>query len=78
MVADFNILKISPGIVVAMSGLVGLLFVFIENSGLLISKIPLSIFFIFLICLGIVYEIYPKNQLENFGEIENQKNQYYQ
>ena len=67
-------INISPGIIVSMMGIIGLSFTLIENSGFIGSKIPLTIFFLFIIIIGIAYEAYPKNKLEDiYGEIEGKK-----
>ena len=64
-------INISPGMVVATLGLFGLTFSLIDTSGEIGSKIPLSLFFMFILVVGLIYEATPKDRLEGaFGEVQ--------
>ena len=66
---------ISPGIVISFMGLVGLLLTFVDNTGFIGSKIPLTIFFLLIVVLGILYEAWPKEYLDDsYGQMQT-KNQ---
>jgi len=60
---------ISPGVIIATIGVIGLMFTFIDDSGEIGSKIPLGIFFIIIMVIGILYEAYPTID-ETYGEFE--------
>ena len=62
---------ISPGIIVSMLGTIGLVLVFATSIGEFGSKIPLTIFCIVLIGIGIAFEMLPREMKdETFGERE--------
>jgi len=53
-----------------MFGVVGLIFSFTDDAGQIGSKIPLTIFFIFIMCVGITLQMLPKEWLEGVvGEV---------
>lgn len=62
--------KPRPGILIAVLGFCGLAFNFIESSGSIGSKIPITLFFLVIMVIGIVIESIPpeKNQ-EFYGEV---------
>lgn len=67
-------LNISPGVIISMMGVIGMAITFIEGSGFIGSKIPLTVFFLFIIILGILYEAYPKDKLNDvYGEIDGRR-----
>ena len=69
---DNKMFKIHPGILISTLGLIGIMFTFIDNSGQLGGKIPLTIFFLFIIVFGLVLLILPKERIDNlFGEVES-------
>ena len=61
---------ISPGVIIATIGMVGLLFTFVDKSGTFGSTIPLGIFFILIMIVGILIEAYPKID-ETYGEFQS-------
>ncbi len=64
-------INISPGMIVFILGFCGLVFLLVENTGEIGSKIPLAVFFIFIICLGVIIEMMPQDKLDDmFGEVE--------
>lgn len=61
----------SPGVIVSLMGMGGLMFTFVEGEEFIGGKLPLVIFFIVVICLGMAYELYPRAQWEDtFGEVD--------
>ena len=63
--------NVRPGVVIFVLGFCGLVFSLIDNSGEIGSKIPLSLFFISIIIVGIVLERAPKDRIDDvFGEVE--------
>ena len=64
-------LNIKPGVLISTLGLIGMVITFVENTYTLGSKIPLVVFFLFLVILGIIYETTPKSIFkEEFGEVD--------
>ena len=62
-------INISPGIIIAMAGTIGLLITFIDNSGEIGSKIPIASFFIVIISIGIMFEMFSKEKMDEiYGE----------
>ena len=69
--------KLNPALVIYILGLTGLLFTFVDGSGEIGSKIPLSLFFIVVIILGIIIQMTPKDQLEGeYGEHHNARRSF--
>lgn len=66
-------IKINPVIMVTIFGTLGLIFNFIDNTGNIGGKIPLTIFFIILIIVGIILQIYPPEKNDSFGEVGRPK-----
>lgn len=61
----------SPGVIIFTLGLFGLVFCLSDNSGEVGSKVPLSLFFLFIISIGIMIEIKMKGgDSDTFGEME--------
>ena len=66
--------KINPALVIFLFGVGGLLFTFVEGSGQIGSKIPLTIFFMFIMAVGIILQALPKDKLDDtFGEMETRQ-----
>ncbi len=62
--------EINWAIVIFIFGLVGLVMSFADQSGQLGSKIPLTVFFMFVMCLGIGLQMLPRDWMETtFGEV---------
>lgn len=61
---------INPGVIIATMGIIGLLFTFVDESGEIGSKIPIGLFFIVIVILGILLEAYPKID-ETYGEFQS-------
>lgn len=65
-------INISPGVIVFILGFSGLVFSLADNSGQIGSKIPLSLFFLFVISVGVIIEIKMKDgSSDTFGEMES-------
>ena len=65
-------INISPGMIVFILGFSGLVFCLADNSGQIGSKIPLSLFFMFVISVGVIIEMKMKdNSSDTFGEMES-------
>ena len=58
--------KPRPGILVAVLGFCGLTFNFIESSGGMGSKIPITLFFLVIMIIGIVAEMIPPEKMNEF------------
>ena len=66
--------KIDPIIFIYLLGLTGLMFTFIDDSGEMGSKVPLSLFFIVVIIIAIVIQVAPKDRVDGiFGEVESSR-----
>lgn len=62
--------KPRPGILIAVLGFCGLAFNFIESSGSVGSKIPITLFFLAIMVIGIVLESIPSEKMDGFyGEV---------
>ncbi len=67
-------INISPSMAIFMMGFCGLVFLLIESTGEIGSKIPIAIFFIFIICLGVIIKMLPREKLEEiFGEVHERE-----
>lgn len=63
------------GLIISMIGFFGMFFSFIEKSTSLGGKIPLVLFFLVVMCIGIVILMIPKNQIEDiYGELPSKNN----
>ncbi len=61
----------SPGLIIAILGFTGLMFTFVDSSGEIGSKIPITIFFLFITCVGILLLMMPPEKInDTFGEVE--------
>lgn len=64
--------NMSPGMIIFLLGFIALVFLLIEDTNEIGSKIPLAVFFIFIICMGVMIEMLPKDKFDGmFGEMEN-------
>ena len=64
-------INISPGMIIFILGFSGLVFCLAEGSGQIGSKVPISLFFLFIISVGVVIEIKMKDHAnDTFGEME--------
>ncbi len=67
-------INISPGMIIFILGFSGLVFCLADSSGQVGNKIPLSLFFLFVITVGVVVEIKMKNNDSDiFGEIDGSR-----
>ncbi len=67
-------LNVSPGVVIFVLGFIGLVTSLAENSGQIGGKVPLALFFLFIIGMGIAIEIkLKKGDSDTFGEMESNK-----
>jgi hypothetical protein len=67
----FNYPKFSKGTTIFILGFCGLIFTLVDSFGEVGSKIPLALFFIFLMGFGILVELAPGEQTDDvFGERE--------
>lgn len=68
-------LDLGPGIIISIIGTLGLVFTLTDSVGEIGSKIPISVFFLFILIVGIVVHVLPKDLEENtFGEFRGPKN----
>jgi len=66
-----NYPKFSKGTTIFILGFCGLVFSLVDSSGEIGSKIPLSLFFIFMMGFGIIVELAPGEQTDDiYGERE--------
>lgn len=65
--------NIPYSVIVILLGVIGLVMTFVEDEGKIASKIPLTIFFLFIIILGILYEMYKGKDMDVYGEFENNR-----
>lgn len=65
--------NISPGVIIFILGFSGLVFSLADTSGQIGGKIPLSLFFLFIISVGIMIEIKSKGNDDTFGEMEGNR-----
>lgn len=62
-------IKINPGVLIAMGGLIGLIIALVDDAGEIGGKIPLALFFLMIIIVGIAIEVAPKEYTEDtYGE----------
>ncbi len=67
-------ININPAVIIYILGISGLMFTLVDDTGEIGSKIPLSIFFIIIIGLGIVVQLTPKETLAGeYGESETSR-----
>ena len=66
----------SPGIIIAMLGFCGLVFSLIDDSGEIGSKIPLAVFFLIIISIGIIFEMRKDTIEQTYGEFEGSGRKY--
>ena len=65
-------INISPGVIIFVLGFIGLVFCLVEGKGEIGSKIPLTLFFTFIMGLGIFVEAKLKDgSYDEFGEMES-------
>ena len=65
-------INVSPGMIIFILGFVGLIFSLADSSGQIGSKVPLALFFLFIISVGVVIEIKMKDGSSDiFGEMES-------
>lgn len=63
--------NISPGTIIFILGFCGLVFTLVDDAGQIGSKIPIALFFIVIISIGVLVELYSKDKgSETFGEFE--------
>lgn len=66
--------NISPGILIFILGFTGIVFALVDESGQIGSKIPLAIFFIVLMIIGMAIQMAPKDWVDGiFGEVEGER-----
>lgn len=64
-------INISPGMIIFILGFCALVLLLVEGTEEIGSKIPLAVFFIFIICLGVIVEMMPQDKMDElFGETE--------
>jgi hypothetical protein len=63
--------NITPGMIIFMLGFGGLVLSLAEGPKEIGSKVPLALFFLFIIGFGVVVEIKSKDNLDEFGEMES-------
>lgn len=64
--------NIKPSIIIFVLGFGGLVFTLVDDYGEIGSKIPIAIFFIVIMSIGIIVEMKSKDKSnEIFGEIES-------
>lgn len=65
-------LNISPGTIVFVLGFGGLVICLADGSEQIGGKVPLSLFFLFIITLGVIIEMKSKDKNSDvFGEMDN-------
>lgn len=65
-------INISPGIIIFILGFSGLVFCLADSSGQIGSKVPVSLFFLFIISIGIMVEMKMKDgSSDTFGEMDS-------
>lgn len=65
-------INISPGMIIFILGFSGLVICLAEGNGEIGSKVPLALFFTFILGLGVFVDIKMKeNNSDVFGEIES-------
>lgn len=65
-------INISPGMIIFILGFCGLVFSLAESSGQIGGKVPITLFFLFIISIGVVIEIKMKDKSnDTFGEMES-------
>ncbi len=66
--------NISPGVVIFILGFSGLVFCLAEGSEEIGSKVPLALFFLLIISIGVIVEIKMKDpSSDTFGEMEGSR-----
>lgn len=69
-----SFLNLGPGIIIALIGTIGLVFTLTDSMGEIGSKIPISVFFLFILVVGIVLHVTPKDLMDDtYGEFEGKK-----
>lgn len=63
-------INISPGMIIFILGFCGLIFSLADPSSGIGGKVPLTLFFLFIIILGIIIESKMKDNIDTFGEME--------
>ena len=67
-------INISPGVIIFILGFSGLVFSLADNSGQIGNKIPLALFFLFIITVGVIIEMKMKQgDSDIFGEMESNR-----
>ena len=63
--------NVSPGVIVFTLGFMGLVICLVDEAGQIGSKVPLALFFLFVITLGVIIELKQKEKNNDvFGEME--------
>jgi len=63
--------KINPAIIIFILGIGGLIFLSLDDSGEIGSKIPIALLFVFIIIIGIIIQISPEDKINGiFGEVD--------
>ncbi len=63
--------NIAPGMIIFVLGFCGLTFCLIDNSGEIGGKVPIALFFIVIMIIGILLHLTPKETVDGvFGEVE--------
>ena len=63
--------NISPGTIIFIFGFGGLIFTLVDDAGQIGSKIPIALFFIVIISIGILIEMFSENKMDEvYGEFE--------
>ncbi len=64
--------NVSLGVIVFTLGFIGLVFCLVDNSGQIGNKVPLALFFMFIITIGIIIEMKMKQGgFDTFGEMDS-------
>ena len=65
--------KLTEGMIIVTIGLIGLVIILAESPKQIGSKIPLALFFVMIMIVGIWIEIKMKEGDETFGEVEGRR-----
>lgn len=66
--------KIGPGAIISTLGFAGLLFTFVDSTGEIGSKIPIVLFFIIIMILGLLIQMaHPEAIDDTYGEVGSKR-----
>lgn len=68
-----HMVKINPAVFISVGGLLGLTFTLANKTKEIGSKIPIVLFFIVILIIGMLLFMYPLDKIDNtYGEFEKQ------